>query len=123
MASLVVETDPGAVEQIIGNLIDNAIKYACPTDPRIEIRISHDAASNMLCLFVGDHGPGINRKDAEAIFQPFVRGSRQDGSVQGVGLGLAISRQLARDLGGDLRVHGRDGGGAEFAVTLPISEE
>jgi len=122
VASLVVETDPGAVEQIIGNIVDNAIKYACPIDPRIEIKVSHDAASNMLCLSVADHGPGIEQKDADAIFQPFVRGSRQDRCVQGVGLGLAISRQLAKDLGGDLRLCPRKAGkGAEFVVTLPIS--
>ena len=123
IASAVVLTDPAAVEQIVGNLIDNAIKYACPSDPRIELRVSRDAAANVLCIGVADHGPGIDPKDAARIFKPFIRGSKLDRSVQGVGLGLAISRQLARDLGGDLRLCEGHGGGAKFELRLPVVQD
>jgi len=133
VASVVVATDVGAVEQIVGNLIDNAVRYAVPVDSRVDILISLDspavnrkAVPGMLCICVADHGPGVEAKDADRIFRPFVRGpggvrAGQNTVVQGVGLGLAISRQLARHLGGDLKLCGPDGRGARFVLLLPIA--
>ena len=119
VASAEVLTDPSAVEQILTNLIDNAIKYACDDDPRVELSVSR--TDGELRITVSDNGPGVAAGDAESIFEPFLRGSNSHSVKQGVGLGLAISRQLARGLGGDLRLARDDRPGAGFVLTLPIA--
>ncbi|NQT18526.1 MAG: HAMP domain-containing histidine kinase [Planctomycetes bacterium] len=119
VASAEVATDPSAVEQILTNLIDNAIKYACDDDPRVGLSVSR--ADGELRIIVSDNGPGVAARDAESIFEPFLRGSNSHGVKQGVGLGLAISRQLARGLGGDLRLDRASSTGAGFVLTLPIA--
>ena len=113
-----IASDPAAVEQIVSNLIDNAMKYACPADPRVEVIVSR--SGGQLCISVADHGPGIDAKDADRIFRPFVRGGNSNSVVQGVGLGLAIARQLARNLGGDLRLAPKEGNGTAFELILPL---
>jgi len=118
-ASAEVVTDPSAVEQILTNLLDNAVKYACGSNPRVALSVSRAEAE--LHVSVSDNGPGIEPKDAESIFRPFLRGSNSDSVKQGVGLGLAISRRLARDLGGDLRLVREKDRGAIFVLSLPIA--
>lgn len=118
-----VRVDPAAVEQILFNLVDNAAKYAPsratpePT-PRLELRAS-TAGRGRVALAVRDHGPGIDAAEREAIFEPFAKGrAHASGSEPGVGLGLALSRRLARQLGGELRVEPADPG-ARFVLTVP----
>jgi len=120
-ASTEVATDPSAVEQILTNLIDNAIKYACDDDPRVALSVSRTDGG--LEISVSDNGPGISPKNADSIFRPFLRGSNSDSVKQGVGLGLAISRRLAQDLGGDLRLVRKKGRGATFVLTLPVASD
>ena len=116
-ASLVVDTE--AVGQILGNLVDNAAKYANGTSPST-IHLVANAANGSLVLTVRDHGPGIAREQAAAIFEPFERGGRDPSDpVPGVGLGLALARGLARDLGGELTLESPAGGGACFRLELP----
>ena len=74
-------------------------------------------------LLVWDHGPGILEKDARAIFRPFHKSAAKAAvSAPGIGLGLALSRRLAREMGGDLILMKMDGRGAGFALDLPKSE-
>ena len=74
-----------------------------------------------LALCVRDHGPGVSPEHAKAIFNPFDRGARGRGdSTPGVGLGLALARGLARDLGGDLVLDPSSPDGACFKLTLPV---
>jgi signal transduction histidine kinase len=120
--SLSLCTDPAAVEQILFNLVDNACKYASHgEDKRIHLEIS--AASRHLQFRVRDHGPGISRQGQRKLFLPFSKSVHEAAnSAPGVGLGLALSRRLAKDLGGSLTLATQDGGsGAVFVLELPVA--
>jgi signal transduction histidine kinase len=114
-----VTTDPGLVEQIVGNLIDNAQKYSREaTDPRITLRARAEA--DKLVIEVEDRGPGVTKRERGSIFRPFRRGHDADVKAGGVGLGLALATRWAQLLGGRLGVDaGCDGVGACFRLELP----
>ncbi len=112
----IVSVDGEAVEQILMNLVDNACKYAADGDGTI--RITADAGRHRATIRVADTGPGIDAGQAKRLFQPFSRSDREAaGSAPGVGLGLALSRQLARRMGAKLR-HEPAERGAVFAVEI-----
>lgn len=118
-----IEADVQSLERVLMNLIDNACKYVGATaDRRVHVEASaHDGA---LSIRVSDHGPGIPLKDVQRVFEPFERSETVAdpgrSTTQGVGLGLALSRGLMREMGGDLRLESRGGYGASFVLTLPI---
>jgi signal transduction histidine kinase len=114
-----VTTDPGLVEQVIGNLIDNAQKYSRDaTDPRIVLRALE--TKGRLAIEVEDRGPGVTSGEKCHIFRAFRRGHDADVKAGGVGLGLALATQWAQLLGGRLNVgEGNDGIGACFRLELP----
>jgi signal transduction histidine kinase len=111
-------TDPATVERILYNLVDNACKYAGASDDK-RIELKAESTGDGVVITVRDHGPGVPKRDQRSIFRPFVRGTAQgDGSIPGLGLGLALSRGLAKQLGGELRLAPSDTG-AEFRLTFP----
>lgn len=119
--------DPRSVERILMNLVENACKYAAPsedaTDDDADTRIHLDvsAPARMLEILVADHGPGVPNRQRERVFGEFQRGpGAAESSRPGLGLGLALSRGLAREMGGDLRLVRRRGHGAEFLLTVPL---
>jgi signal transduction histidine kinase len=115
-----LEVDVEVVVQILGNLVDNACKYSAAAADRT-IHLGGRVEDGALAFCVRDHGPGIGRDDTKAIFQPFERGANgREDAMPGVGLGLALARGLARDLGGDLVLDSSAPGGACFKLTLPI---
>lgn len=109
--------DRDALARIIGNLLDNAEKYARDAEDRT-IRVAAIDRGNTIDVTVADHGPGIAPKQHARLFQAFSRGVATDGPA-GLGLGLALSRSLAVAMGGDLRYAPAEGGGAEFTLRLP----
>jgi signal transduction histidine kinase len=114
----VLDTDPDVVGQILFNLVDNACKYAATADDR-RIEVTAARRGDGVVLAVRDHGPGLGSDRVRAAFTPFERAGRPAGdTVPGIGLGLALSRALARDLGGDLTYEDAEGGGARFVVSL-----
>ncbi len=123
-----ITVDPHAVERVMMNLIENACKYASPSDDDADndehdTRVHLDVSVNdgMLELLVADHGPGIAPSERAKIFGEFQRGLRGLGNARsGLGLGLALSRGLAREMGGDLELIRRRGHGAEFLLTIPL---
>jgi signal transduction histidine kinase len=116
-----LETDTEVVGQILGNLVDNACKYAAEAEDHV-IRLHARAEDATVALRVSDRGPGVGARHAKAIFNPFDRGERGRGdAMPGVGLGLALARGLARDLGGDLVLEASGAQGACFKLTLPIT--
>jgi signal transduction histidine kinase len=113
-----VRADPAAVEQILFNLVDNACKYAASATDRT-LHLSAGADDGRVSIRLRDHGDGIDAPDQRRLFQPFHKSARDAAnSAPGVGLGLALSQRLARDMGGDLRYEG-NAGGACFVLTLP----
>jgi two-component system sensor histidine kinase SenX3 len=104
------------LQQIIGNLLANALTYSPRSEP-VTIRAS--ARSNHLRLDIEDRGTGIPEKEQQLLFQPFFRASSAAG-VQGVGIGLHLSQRLAQVLGGELTFHSRQGFGSTFTLELPI---
>jgi signal transduction histidine kinase len=120
LADIELATDEDAVGQILFNLVDNAAKYARgAVDRRVELQVA--VQDDRLVLTLRDHGPGVPPAMRERIFAPFDRGALAagDNDVPGVGLGLALARGLARDLGGELRLESGGGDGAAFALVLP----
>jgi signal transduction histidine kinase len=113
--------DLSVVDQILSNLVDNAIKYAGrATDRRVHLEVR--SAGRWLTLSVRDHGPGLAPQATRRLFRPFSKSAHDAaGSAPGVGLGLALSRRLARALGGDLRLSRNDPLGACFALTIPCN--
>lgn len=96
-----VTTDELTIERILFNLVDNACKYGKGPGGVVRVHVSVDGPS--IVFTVSDDGPGIGADDRPRIFKAFERGGKQaDGSIPGLGLGLALSRGLAKDLGGDL---------------------
>ena len=111
-----ITTDADRVQQAIGNLIDNAIRW---TPEGGTVTVSATAVSGGgVAVIVSDTGPGIAPERREAVFEPFTSEETPEGQV-GSGLGLAIARSLARALGGDVTVEEAPGGGARFALVLP----
>ncbi|MFP5468438.1 MAG: sensor histidine kinase, partial [Alphaproteobacteria bacterium] len=109
--------DSRAIRQIIANLLSNAIKFT-PENGNIELGITID---NNLSIAIRDSGRGIEKHQLAKLFQPFNRGQEDAARTEeGAGLGLAISRKLARLHGGDLELHSEPGTGTTALLTLPL---
>lgn len=109
--------DAEKVEQILLNLLSNAIKF---TERRGEIAVSIECGPVYVDVNVADTGTGISSDKLEMVFEPFVQLNRTRTSAnEGTGLGLSISRDLARAMGGELRVESERGVGSVFTLRLP----
>jgi signal transduction histidine kinase len=119
-AGLHVRADAEKVQQVVLNLLTNALKF---TDAGGLVTLScAPADGDRVCLRVADTGRGIPPGQLERVFQPFVQVDAQLTRTQeGVGLGLAISRDLARGMGGDLTAESTVGVGSTFTLTLPAA--
>ncbi len=112
-----VTFDPRVLEQVLGNLIDNARKYAkTATDRRIWVRAT--ATAGKVAIEVEDRGPGVPPGEEKAIFKPFSRGSTST-DTGGAGLGLALAKEWAELFGGSLTYRPGGDGGACFRLELP----
>jgi PAS domain S-box-containing protein len=110
--------DRDRLQQVLLNLVDNAVKYAAPGSVRVRAKTVDGSAR----IVVTDEGPGIAFADQERIFEKFYRGDpKLVRSPSGTGLGLYISRELVRRMGGNLVLTSRPGAGATFTVELPLA--
>ncbi len=111
--------DPGKLRQILTNLINNAIKF---TD-KGEVKLSLTSENGIVSFNVSDTGHGIHESALESVFDRFHQLKRNDGVKEsGAGLGLAISRDLALHMGGDLTVKSTFGEGTIFTLSLPLEQ-
>jgi signal transduction histidine kinase len=127
-ASLEVEADPGLrveverghLHQMLGNLLDNALKYG-PEGQSVRLRAV--SKGDLVRFSVEDEGPGIPHRHREEIWDPYRRLDRDlEGPVRGSGIGLSVVAEMASRYGGSVRVEDAPGGGARFVVELPASE-
>lgn len=125
-AEAVVEADRRRVVQILINLLQNAVKYGAGENGTVGIEVqgpkaSDDVTGGCVDITVWDDGPGIPPDKQEQIFDAFSRLSDEAAAqkAEGLGLGLAVSRQLVREMGGDLWVASSPAGGAAFTIRLP----
>ncbi len=118
---LAVRANPDRLQQVLLNLLTNAIKFTARGGL---VSVECEAAARRGCIRVRDTGYGIPAEHLERIFEPFVQVDRQriDSRQRGVGLGLSISRELTRAMGGDLTVESTLGEGSVFTITLPREE-
>jgi signal transduction histidine kinase len=120
-----IATDSSRVRQIVGNLLSNAIKYT-PAPGRVVLTVARsdrrasDTRGEWLLISVADSGPGIPPAYRERVFEEFVRVPSGEDHARGAGVGLAISRRVARLLGGELTLASGAAGGAIFTLRLPI---
>jgi len=112
-----VVTDRLALEQIMSNLVENALKYLKPGRPG-EIRVSARRQLGRVLITIADNGRGIDPRDHERIFDLFRRSGTQD--QPGEGIGLAHVRTLAYRLGGTIGVSSELDEGARFTIDLPV---
>lgn len=119
-ASTIVIGDAGLLRQLIGNLVDNAIKFT--HHGRVDVTVRRDGDTAV--IDVVDTGPGIDDGDADRLFDRFFRGDPAHArESEGTGLGLAIVRSIARVHGGTVSAHARPEGGSIFSVRLPAGPE
>jgi PAS domain S-box-containing protein len=113
-----VDADAARLSQLVGNLLHNALKF---TPPRGQVRVGVERRSGACHLSVSDTGLGIEAADLERIFEEFVQLDRTRHGQGGMGLGLALVRELAGRMGGTVRAASAGPGqGAEFVVSLPL---
>ena len=112
--------DPLRLDQVLANLLDNALKYSPETEP-IELDLTQPAP-NLVEIGVRDHGVGIPPDRRARIFERFYQ-AHGDGYASGMGLGLYVSREIAMLHGGDLRLEPQPDGGSRFVMALPRSQE
>lgn len=113
-----VYVDADLIVQTFVNLLDNVAKYTPAGTP---VRISAQADDERVLITVDDEGPGLPTSDRNQLFDKFQRG-RDEGTVVGAGLGLAICRAIIQAHGGNIRAGDRPGGGARFQFTVPAKE-
>jgi len=110
---------PDRIQQVLVNLLDNAVKYG--GDGRVSVRV--EPANGAVRILVADSGPGISFAEQQRIFEKFYRaGPELTRATGGTGLGLYISRELVQRMGGRLDVRSAPGAGATFVVELPRAQ-
>jgi two-component system phosphate regulon sensor histidine kinase PhoR len=113
-----VRADRRALEQVMVNLIENAIKY-CPPGSRVVVR-AHALDGRQVCVSIEDSGPGISEADLPRLFERFYRvDAGRAREMGGTGLGLSIVKHLVEAMGGKVGVESRVGFGSKFWFTLP----
>ena len=114
LASYRAAVDGVRIEEVVVNLIDNAVKYS-PSDTAIEVELA--STPDAIRIAVRDHGPGVRPEERTRIFEPFHRAPTTGGP--GVGLGLHIAREIVQLHGGTLTLESPVDGGSRFLVTIP----
>lgn len=116
---LIINADPARIQQVIGNFLDNAVKY---TNEETIVEVEVSSTSEMANITIKDQGPGINENELEDVWMHRYRLLRAEKST-GYGLGLTIVKAVAEAHNGSVSVTNRSGKGAEFTFSLPIGRK
>jgi two-component system, OmpR family, sensor histidine kinase MtrB len=108
--------DATRIEQVLNNLIGNAVKYS-PHGSQVQVTVRGE--DEWVSVAVSDEGPGISPPLQRQIFRPFTRGPSEHEEVEGIGLGLYVSKRILEAHGGSIQVSSSDGRGSIFVATLP----
>lgn len=114
--------DPQRLDQVVSNLLENAVKYTQQGGISVRTRLRRlrrDPRRACIAILVRDTGTGITQPDRDRLFLPFEQGQDQHRSAHGYGLGLTIARELVEAMGGRLRLHSRLGSGCRFSIGFP----
>ena len=114
-----IQCDAVLIERVLVNLLENAAKY---TPPNASVTITAHGVGTEMRVTVADNGPGLRPGSEQEIFNKFTRGVRES-SISGVGLGLAICKAIVEAHGGAISAMNREGHGAAFNFTLPLTKE
>jgi signal transduction histidine kinase len=115
-----VRGDPEHLQQVFVNLLGNAIKFS-PRGSKVSVRIEANKRAPDIGFFVSDNGPGIQEEEQSLIFNKYYQARRVRSHMDGVGLGLHITKQIVEAHGGKLWVKSEIGKGSTFAFTLPAA--
>ncbi len=120
--SLVANVDPARMEQVLGNLLSNALRHT-PPKGKVELAVARRDGVGSVLIEVSDTGEGIPEESLPFVFDRFYRADRSRSRERGgTGLGLAITRELVEAHGGSIEVSNRQGGGTVFSIELPSAE-
>ena len=109
--------DRTRLAQLLLNLLSNAVKYNVAAG-RVELHAWVNDATEVV-LAVRDTGMGMSAQQLQSLFEPFNRLGREDSGIEGTGIGLALSKSIAEQMGGRLEVQSTTGQGSEFRIVLP----
>jgi signal transduction histidine kinase len=112
-----VRCDPVRIEQVLANLVSNAIKYSPPGG---SVRVIVAQRPEVVVIAVADEGVGMSADDLEHVFDPFRRGAGATHAIPGAGLGLFVARRIVEAHGGKITVESVQGAGTTFTVRLPV---
>ena len=112
-----VQCDPMRIEQVLANLVNNAIKYSPPGGA---VRVAIARRPDGVVITVADEGVGMSADEIDHVFDPFRRGAGAEPGVPGAGLGLFVARRIVEAHGGDIAVDSTQGTGSTFTVRLPV---
>jgi signal transduction histidine kinase len=115
---VLLNCDPTRVEQVLHNLVSNALKYS-PTSSRVDVIVGREGEEAVLSVV--DRGIGVSAEEMRNLFMPFRRSGRAREKAPGVGLGLSVARRIVEAHGGRIEVDSRPGVGSTFRVRLPLS--
>jgi signal transduction histidine kinase/DNA-binding response OmpR family regulator len=114
--------DPAKLHQCLVNLVSNAFKFSKDGRVAVEVTLVTNGRSNDVVFRVSDTGIGIKPETLKGLFEPFTQADNSSSrKFGGAGLGLAVSRRLARLMSGDITVESQEGKGAIFSLTLPLN--
>ncbi|MGZ3459291.1 MAG: HAMP domain-containing sensor histidine kinase [Archangium sp.] len=115
---VLLRCDPTRVEQVLHNLVSNALKYS-PTGSRVEVVVAREGDEALLSVV--DRGIGISAEEMRNLFVPFRRSGRARETAPGVGIGLSVARRIVEVHGGRIEVESHSGMGSTFRVRLPLA--
>jgi len=117
-APVIIQADPALIHRVVRNLLQNAARHAGGEEIEIEIT---EPQTDGAVIVVSDRGPGVPKSERERIFEAFYRSAEMPETGDGVGLGLALVRQIAERYNGQAQCRPREDGGTRFEVTLNAS--